>query len=111
MLEEIRAEVRKLKRGQVATYGEIAAVAGYPGAARQVVWALRNCGPSVPWHRIVGAGGRILLPAEQGLEQRLRLHQEGVTFVGDRVQLSKKQLKAKLKTTRSTSRKNRSEAR
>jgi alkylated DNA nucleotide flippase Atl1 len=60
--------------------------AGHEGAARQVVWALRNCGPDIPWHRVLGAGGKILLPGEAGLEQRIRLEAEGVRFVGSRVQ-------------------------
>ena len=64
------------------TYGEVAAAAGHKGAARQVVWALHNCGPDIPWHRVVGAGGRILLPGEAALEQRLRLESEGVTVRG-----------------------------
>ncbi|MBM3814597.1 MAG: cysteine methyltransferase [Acidimicrobiia bacterium] len=87
MLAEIRATVRKIPKGKVATYGEVARAAGFPGRARQVVWALHHCGPTVPWQRVVGAGGRILLPGENGLEQRLRLKGEGVKFQGDRVMM------------------------
>src|SRR5439155_17759652 len=72
---------RKIPRGKVGTYGEVARAAGYPGAARQVVWALRAA-KGLPWHRVVGARGRILLPGEAGLEQRLRLQSEGVEFRG-----------------------------
>jgi methylated-DNA-protein-cysteine methyltransferase-like protein len=79
MLDDLRAQVRRIRRGSVMTYGEVAEAAGYPGAARQVVWALRNSGPRVPWHRVVGAGLRIRLPGEAGLEQKLRLEQEGWT--------------------------------
>ena len=86
-LEEFRAVVRRIPRGHVMTYGEVAAAAGYRGSARQVVWALHNCGPDIPWHRVVGAGGRILLPGEAALEQRLRLEAEGVRFAGNRVKL------------------------
>jgi methylated-DNA-protein-cysteine methyltransferase-like protein len=67
------------------TYGEVAEAAGHPGAARQVVWALRQAGPDVPWHRVIGADGRIRLPGENGLEQRLRLETEGVRFRNGRV--------------------------
>jgi methylated-DNA-protein-cysteine methyltransferase-like protein len=88
MLQELRKTVRRIPKGRVATYGQVAVAAGFPGRARQVVWALHNCGASVPWHRVVGAGGRILLPGQSGLEQRLRLQSEGVTFQGDRVRLS-----------------------
>jgi methylated-DNA-protein-cysteine methyltransferase related protein len=84
-LDDFRDVVRRIPRGRVMTYGEVATAAGHRGAARQVVWALRNCGPDVPWHRVVGAGGRILLPGEAALEQRLRLEAEGVRFVRGRV--------------------------
>lgn len=78
--------VRKIPTAKVATYGQIAYAAGYPGAARQVAWALHKS-RGLPWHRVVGAGGRILLGGELGLEQRLRLEAEGVTFRGLRVRM------------------------
>lgn len=93
MLDEIRKTVRKIPRGKVATYGDIATAAGFPGAARQVVWALHNAGASLPWHRVLGAGGRIRLPGESGLEQRIRLRSEGVEFQGDRVRMDLHQWK------------------
>ena len=82
----LQATVRKIPRGKVSTYGEVARAAGYPGAARQVVWALRAA-RGLPWHRVVGASGRILLPGPAGLEQRIRLEAEGVTFSGIRVRM------------------------
>ena len=88
MFPKVLAVVRKIPKGKVATYGDVAAAAGYPGAARQVVWALRSGGKAVPWHRVLGAKGRILLPGENGLEQRLRLRSEGVMISGDRVDLN-----------------------
>jgi methylated-DNA-protein-cysteine methyltransferase-like protein len=87
MFERVLAVVRRIPKGKVATYGEVAKAAGYPGAARQVVWALRSGGKAVPWHRVLGAKGRILLPGPNGLEQRLRLRSEGVSIHGDRVDL------------------------
>lgn len=96
-LEEFRNVIRKIPRGTVMTYGEVAIAAGHRGAARQVVWALHDCAPDVPWHRVVGAGGHIRLPGEAALEQRLRLESEGVIFKGGRVDLEKN-LKPKLKT-------------
>ena len=66
MFAALQKFVRKIPRGKVATYGEVARAAGYPGAARQVVWALRAT-KGLPWHRVVGARGRILLPGEAGL--------------------------------------------
>jgi methylated-DNA-protein-cysteine methyltransferase-like protein len=84
MLEELRAAARRIPRGKVSTYGAVAKAAGLPGHARQVVWALQNA-KGVPWHRVVGAGGRILLQGERGMEQRIRLETEGVAFSGGKV--------------------------
>lgn len=86
MFEKMLGCVRRIPKGKVSTYGEVAAASGFPGAARQVVWALR-AGKGVPWHRVVGAGGVIRLPGEAGLEQKLRLHTEGVEIQGNRVDL------------------------
>src|SRR5262249_62936 len=84
MFRLIHAVVRKIPRGRVCSYGAVARAAGFPGAARQVVWAVR-AGDGLPWHRVVGAKGRILLPGENGVEQRLRLEMEGVRFANGRV--------------------------
>jgi len=93
MFHDMLATVRRIPKGKVATYGEVAAASGHPGAARQVVWALRAAGKSgrrpVPWHRVLGAGGKIRLPGEAGLEQRLLLRAEGVGFKGDRVDMAR----------------------
>lgn len=90
MLDVIRDTIRKIPKGKVSTYGDVARAAGFPGRARQVVWALNNS-RGLPWHRVVGAGGKILLPGEQGLEQRMRLETEGVAFRAGRVWLEKHQ--------------------
>lgn len=92
MLDIIRDTVRKIPRGKVATYGEVAKAAGFPGRARQVVWALHRS-RGLPWHRVLGAGGKILLPGDSGLEQRMRLETEGVKFRNGRVWLEKHQYK------------------
>jgi len=86
MFARIRSAIRKIPRGKVATYGDVAYAAGFPGAARQVVWALHGS-RGLPWQRVVGAGGKILLPGIQGAEQRLRLQSEGVAFIGLRVDM------------------------
>ena len=86
MRNEILATIRKVPRGEVSSYGAIARAAGYPGAARQVVAALRGSF-DVPWHRILGAGGEIKLRGDSAIEQRLRLEAEGVTFRGRRVNM------------------------
>jgi len=86
MFARIHAVIRRIPRGKVATYGAVARAAGFPGASRQVVWALR-ASQGLPWHRVLGAKGKILLPGENGMEQRFRLEAEGVTFSGPRVRM------------------------
>ena len=81
----IRRVVRQIPRGKVATYAQVAAAAGYPLYHRQVVQVLRTAGESLPWHRVLGAGGEIRLRLDAALEQRLRLETEGVRFSGKRV--------------------------
>jgi methylated-DNA-protein-cysteine methyltransferase related protein len=87
MFAEMLRQVRRVPRGKVATYGDIAYAAGYPGAARQVAWALHQGHGDVPWQRIVGAGGKILLSGELGFGQRMKLQAEGVGFVGLKVNM------------------------
>lgn len=77
----IYAVIRRIPRGKVATYGQVAALAGLVNAARQVGYALHALGggSAVPWHRVINSAGRISLPPEGGgLEQRFRLLKEGV---------------------------------
>ena len=87
MFEAIRKVILQIPRGKVSTYGAVARAAGFPGAARQVVWALRGA-RGLPWHRVIAAGGTIALPGEHGFEQRMRLESEGVLFSGSRVRMS-----------------------
>ena len=77
--------VRRIPRGRVATYGQIAALAGFAGAARRVGYALNRSTPEdrLPWHRVVNARGEIShRPDREGgeHEQRHRLEAEGVVF-------------------------------
>jgi methylated-DNA-protein-cysteine methyltransferase-like protein len=92
--ERVRELVRTIPRGRVATYGQVAALLGVPRGARAVGWALRaldvRAHARVPWHRVVGAGGRISLgnrPA--GVEQVARLRREGVRLRGGHVDLAR----------------------
>lgn len=83
--ERIYAVVRRIPRGCVATYGQVAALAGYPDHARQVGYALHALRPGsdVPWHRVVTAKGELSLGAldpNDADEQRVRLEIEGVEF-------------------------------
>ena len=76
--------VRRIPAGQVATYGQIAAMSGMPRAARQVGWALSALGgeDDVPWHRVINAQGEI--SPRGGPEvvdlQRALLESEGIEF-------------------------------
>lgn len=75
--------VRRIPRGRVATYGQVAALAGLPGRARQVGYALHALpkATAVPWQRVVNAAGAISLrPMSGGISQRLLLVKEGVRF-------------------------------
>jgi len=87
MFNEIRIVIRKIPPGKVATYGSVADAAGFPGASRQVAWALRGTDGRLPWHRVLGAGGKILLPGSSGADQQLRLQSEGVAFRGGKVRM------------------------
>jgi methylated-DNA-protein-cysteine methyltransferase-like protein len=89
VFEKMWAVIRRIPKGKVATYGAVAEAAGFPGASRQVVWALRAAKTPLPWHRVVGAGGKIRLPGEPGQEQRLRLANEKVKFVGKHVDMAR----------------------
>ena len=83
-----RRVIRSIPKGKVATYGQVAAAAGYPMYHRAVARLLRTDPPgALPWQRVVGAGGAIKLPFEAGSEQRLRLELEGVRFRGKNVDM------------------------
>ena len=81
--------IRSIPRGKVASYGQVAAAAGYARYHRAVARFLKIAIPGeLPWHRVLGAGGEIKLPARAAAEQRLRLRMEGVRFIGKRVDLN-----------------------
>ncbi|HEY3704723.1 MAG TPA: MGMT family protein [Terracidiphilus sp.] len=81
-----RRMVLSIPAGKVSTYGAVAAAAGYPRYHRAVARLLRTDPPdSLPWHRVLGAGGEIKLRAAAAHEQRARLNLEGVRFVSGRV--------------------------
>jgi methylated-DNA-protein-cysteine methyltransferase-like protein len=88
--EMILGAVRRIPRGKVCTYGNVAEVAGLPRRARMVGTVLRQTsGRGLPWYRVINAGGRISFPAGSDAYQRQRhkLEAEGVVFVGGRVDL------------------------
>lgn len=83
--QKIYRIVRRIPRGKVATYGQIAELAGIAGRARQVGYALYVLpGKSrVPWHRVINAKGEISLRCGAELMQKLLLEKEGVVFDGN----------------------------
>jgi methylated-DNA-protein-cysteine methyltransferase-like protein len=81
LYERIYKVVGRIPEGRVATYGQIAHLAGIPKGARQVGYAMAALGrgaprPGVPWHRVVNAKGESSI----GGEQISRLEAEGVVF-------------------------------
>lgn len=82
--QAIYAVVRKIPHGYIATYGQVARLAGYAGQARQVGYALHALpdGHDLPWHRVINARGEISKRSEPALEdfQRELLQQEGISF-------------------------------
>ena len=80
----IYAVVEAIPYGRVATYGQVAALAGYPGHARQVGYALHSLpeGSEVPWHRVINARGEVSPRSESGWEnyQRHLLEEEDIVF-------------------------------
>ena len=81
LYERIYKTVQRIPEGTVATYGQIAAMAGIPRGARQVGYAMAALGrgcprPEVPWHRVVNAKGESSI----GEKQIVRLESEGIPF-------------------------------
>jgi len=87
--------IRAIPRGKVATYGGVAKMAGYPGAARMVARILRRS-YGLPWQRVLGAGGAIKLAGDSAIEQRLRLEAEGVRFRGRKVDMKAHEYRGQL---------------
>lgn len=91
---KIYAVVRRIPRGRVASYGQVARLAGLPGRARQVGYAMfaLQRGTAVPWQRVVNAQGKVSRRRVPGAEltQRMLLEREGVRFgPGGRIPLAR----------------------
>lgn len=80
---EVNRVIAALEPGDVVTYGEVAAEAGFPGAARAVGRVLATSEETLPWWRVVTATGR-LVPGNEA-EHRRRLAAEGIDLAGGRV--------------------------
>ena len=80
--------VKKIPRGRVATYGQIAKALKLPGGARSAGRAMAACpsGRGIPWHRVVGAGGRLLIHEPHAGLQRKLLESEGMRLAEKRIQ-------------------------
>ena len=93
--------IKAIPRGKVATYGQIAAMAGDPRGARQVARILHSCSrkDGLPWHRVINRQGRISLPRGYGYEeQKTRLEKEGIIFDRmDMIDFDKYQWNGKIK--------------
>ena len=83
-LELVYSMVNQIPEGSVSTYGQIAALVGFPKHARQVGYALAALenNSRVPWHRVINAKGKISPRGMDGCDdyQRLLLEEEGITF-------------------------------
>jgi methylated-DNA-protein-cysteine methyltransferase-like protein len=80
--DRIHAVVSRIPKGRIATYGQIAHLAGMPRQARLVGYALHAlpANTPVPWHRVVNAQGAISTPPRSAAVQRRMLESEGVKF-------------------------------
>jgi methylated-DNA-protein-cysteine methyltransferase-like protein len=76
--------IQKIPRGRVTTYGELARALRLPGGARAAGYAVAATpsGRGIPWHRVVGAGGRIRVPEPYASKQRKLLVTEGISLDG-----------------------------
>ena len=85
--------VGQIPYGKVATYGQIATLAGYPGRARQVGYALAGMPEELdlPWHRVINAQGRISPRVRTGFHelQHVLLENEGIVFEGVQIDLER----------------------
>ncbi len=81
--------VKKVPRGRVTTYGELARRLRLRGGARAVGYAMAACpsGRGIPWHRVVGAGGRLIIREPYQSKQRRLLELEGVRIEGTRIDM------------------------
>jgi methylated-DNA-protein-cysteine methyltransferase related protein len=81
--------VKTIPRGRVTTYGELARKLRFRGGARAVGYAMAACprGRGIPWHRVVGAGGRLIIREPYSSLQRRLLETEGVVIPGTRVDM------------------------
>ncbi|ASD62304.1 MGMT family protein [Bdellovibrio bacteriovorus] len=98
--EKVLKLIKKIPAGKVATYGQIAALAGKPQGSRAVAWLLHSCSEShdLPWQRVLNSKGKISFPpgTKSYRQQKKLLVSEGVRFgEGDVIEMSLFQWKKK----------------
>ncbi len=88
--QRIYDAVKRIPRGRVVTYGQLAKLLHVRGGARTVGYAMVGCpsGQGIPWHRVVGAGGRLLPHEPYASKQRMLLETEGTGFAGMKVDMA-----------------------
>lgn len=83
--------IRAIPKGKVATYGQIAALAGKPQGSRGVSWILNSSAKAhnLPWHRVLGSKGEISIPkgSPYHAKQKILLQKEGVKFENGKIDL------------------------
>jgi methylated-DNA-protein-cysteine methyltransferase-like protein len=81
--------IKRIPRGRVTTYGELAKALRLPGGARAAGYAVAATpkGRGIPWHRVIGAGGRVRVPEPYASLQRKLLESEGVEFDGGTIDM------------------------
>ena len=104
--QRIYAVVRRIPVGRVATYGQVAELAGLPRHARLAGYALNAlpAGTTLPWHRVVNAKGKVSLRSDgRGHDtlQQLKLSREGVRFVNGGISLARYQWRPRIRPVRS----------
>jgi len=82
--------VQRIPRGKVLTYGALAKALRLPGGARTAGRAMAGTpsGQGIPWHRVVGERGKILIRGPHAMLQKKLLESEGVKLIESRVQLN-----------------------
>ena len=91
-IREFYGIIQLIPKGKVATYGQIAKLAGLPKHARHVGFALKNIADdtAVPWHRVINSQGKISLSKEDGFGENIqivKLQSEGVVVLNGKVNL------------------------
>ena len=105
--KKVIQQILKIPAGKVATYKQIAALAGKPQASRGVSWILHSCSTAykLPWHRVLNSQGKISFErtSHNYRQQKKRLQQEGVLFEGEQLNMAQYQWKKKPTKTKAGS--------